>query len=433
MAKYTAMSGGRRLGRLLGVALLLSSGRASAIGSAEKGDVSIDATGYVRLTSAFMHFPEPYEGADDEGLAAGVSRLILKGGLSEELSYELNLFMDLSRAPSTSLGGSFATAGSTGSVYRAKALRWQFWESGAISGKLGIDRFRIELSADPLVVNIGRFPINYRATNIFAPNDFFAPFGATAVNTIFKPGVDGLRLGLAVDELSNIEVVRVLGYRDDGVPSWARSALLARANTTLWDFEWAALGGKVAERWLVGGSAQGQVGPLMLRAEGHAAFADRDADGELDDSDETTLARDEVSARVAAGADISFSWHNAMIAAEYAFFSDGAASASDYLERAARLFPDDSMYLGQHYLGLSTGLEIIPILRASVTSLINLQDPSGIVSGALNLDVAEEATFAGGVLVPWGEHAVAGPHDVSMKSEHGIWPLTVFAETRLYF
>ena len=122
-------------------------------------------------------------------------------------------------------------------------------------------------------------------TSILRPNDFFAPFSATAINTVYKPGVDALRLNLSLGTFSGIEVVRVIGYEADGDPTWGRSALLARASTVEWDFEWALLGGKVAERWVAGASLQGELGPIALRGEGHAGFADADGDGRLDSDD----------------------------------------------------------------------------------------------------------------------------------------------------
>ncbi|WAS91895.1 hypothetical protein [Nannocystis punicea] len=43
------------------------------------------------------------------------------------------------------------------------------------------------------------------------------------------------------------------------------ASLLARAGFVGGGFEWGILCGKVAERWVVGGSAQGDAGPIGLR------------------------------------------------------------------------------------------------------------------------------------------------------------------------
>ena len=51
----------------------------------------------------------------------------------------------------------------------------------------------------------------------------------------------------SLGQLSALELVGVLGSDVDGVPGWRESALLLRANTVLWETEWALLGGKLAE------------------------------------------------------------------------------------------------------------------------------------------------------------------------------------------
>ena len=104
-------------------------------------------------------------------------------------------------------------------------------------------------------IDVGRMPINYSVTGAFAANDFYAPFSATSVNRLYKPGVDALRLSVAAGALASVDVVGVLGYDADGVPTWGRSSVLSRAGLVAGGFEWGVLGGKLAERWVVGGSA----------------------------------------------------------------------------------------------------------------------------------------------------------------------------------
>ncbi len=414
---------------------------ALAIGSAENedGDVTIEAIGSQRLTAATLHFrdqPPPLPQKDD-GLLGSVTRLLLTGDLGEVWTYEANLFLDLSRQPEGAVGGAFASAGSLGATtpYRSSLLSGEIWQDESYRGAMGIDRLSFDALVDPLKLTAGRFPVNYSVTSMLTPNDFFAPFSATAINTIYKPGVDAVRLHLAVGPLSGIEVVRVAGYRSNGEPNWARSALVARANTVLWDFEWALIGGKLAERWVAGGSLQGDIGPMNLRAEGHAGFADQNGDGTLDGADVRPTGRDDVHARMAAGIDVPFEWHNASIAAEYAFVSDGADEPTGYLGRALRYFPDDPTYLGQHYVGAAAGGEIIPILRATVSAIVNPVDPSGLVMTSLMWSVSDESDFVAGVLVPWGKTPTAAPlpEMIQIESEFGLLPVTAFAESRFYF
>jgi len=177
---------------------------APALGFAEAENecCSIEAVGNLRLLGAYLVYPE-VEGVypdQDDALLGSVARLILDGALGEQVDYEVNLFNDLSRMPDIALGGAFATAGSFQTPYRYPHLAWDYWQSGTVNGQAGVDRLRFRLDAYPVDLTLGRFPVGYSVTRVFAVNDFFAPFSATAINKIYKPGVDALRLGAAPGE-----------------------------------------------------------------------------------------------------------------------------------------------------------------------------------------------------------------------------------------
>jgi hypothetical protein len=411
--------------------MLLASapGAVQAIFEVEEDDYYIDAIGSLRLMSAFLHYPqlpEPLE-MSDEGIGTGVTRLILDGDLGENLSFEVNGYADLSRGPDTSLVGTFSTAGSFQSPYRFKYLAWDFWEQGSVNGQLGLDRLNLSYSDEPWTITAGRFPINYSVMHIFTPNDLFSPFSSTAINKIYKPGVDALRLGVSTGMLSMVELFGVLGYGVDRAPEWNSSALVLRASAVLLDFDWALMGGKLAERWFGGVSLQGDVEEIGVRAEGHVGFPDIDGDLSLDDIDHDGDTSDDVYVHLSAGLDKVFTWHNSTIGAEYMYLSDGTARPSRYPARVLRLFPDDQFYLGKHYLGLSVGGEIIPILRTNALALLNANDYSGLCVLILAYSVADEAELVAGTLIPWGKT----PEQNLDLSEPGS--LIVFIETRSYF
>jgi hypothetical protein len=412
---------------------------ALAFAGADSECCSIEAMGNLRLLGAFLVYPQ-VEGVypdQDDALLGSVGRLIFDGALGERVDYEVNLFNDLSRMPDIGLGGAFATAGSFQTPYRYPHLSWNYWQSGTVSGQTGADRLRFRLDAHPLDLTAGRFPVDYSVTRIFTVNDFFAPFSATAINKIYKPGIDALRVGAALGMLSTAELLAVMGYEANAEPAWGKAALLGRLSTVLGGVEGALLGGKLAERWMVGASLQADLGPLALRGEGHAGFADLEGDLQLDGETAGGLPRDRIHGRLAAGLEYPIAWHNSSIGLEYAFLSDGAARSEEALERAARFFPDDLPYLGQHYLGLNLGGEIIPILYAGIVNLFNLQDPSGLCALTLLYSIADEAEFVGGFFLPWGgKPTVDTTQPVAstlLRSEYGAMPFLVFMETRFSF
>ena len=421
--------------------LLLAPRPAAALGSAEKGDFSIEAVAAERLTASYLRFPdEPLIFQDrEDALLASVTRLLLEGDLGARVDYDINLYADLSRAPGAmaAAGGAFATAGSFQSPYRTSYLSWDFIEEEKLGGQLGIDRFSLTIEVDRVTITIGRFPVNYSITQIFTPNDFFAPFSSTTVNKIYKPGVDALRVNVTLGMLSSIELVGILGSDDDGSPAWGKTAFMLRASAVKWSFEWAIMGGKLAERWVLGASIQGEAGPFGLRAEAHAGFPDADGRGSLDDIDGDGQSRDDIHGRLALGIDKMFTWHNIRVSVEYMYISDGATSPTGYLDRILRFYPDDQTFMGSHYVGLSAGGEIVPILMVQGMVLFNAQDFSGLGALFFIHNMTDESDLVIGLLAPWGDKPSVDLNHLDpssvIKSEFGLMPLTAFIECRVYF
>jgi len=428
-------------GVVVGLVSLFGGGPALAINEWEidDGAYTMEAIGSGRLTGAFFHYPaeEDVFPADDDGLGAGVLRLILEGGLGYHVGYEINIYSSLARSGTAGLGGAFDRAGSATSPYRYPHLSLRYWEDGSVQGELGIDRFVFQVSASPLLLTVGRMPINHGVTSIFVPNDFFAPFAVAAINTVYKPGVDGLKIGIETGMQSGVELVGVLGYGVDGAPDWAYSALLLRARRVFGNCAWALLGGKLAGRWIVGASMQGELGPLGVRGEGHLGFRDRDGLDGADDLDGDGPWLGDAYTRFALGLDMLFAWQNASIVLEYFFQSDGIDGPKNYWQRLTSLFPDDQLFFGKHYVGLNFGLDIIPILRFNSIGILNAADGSGLAGVSLAYNISDESDFILGMFVPWGKRPEAdnGLPDAPpvLHSEFGILPLTVYLESRFYF
>jgi hypothetical protein len=408
--------------------LLACAGPAHAIGSAEGKDASITATGNAWLLMAYYHswsLNPPLVAPPDDGVAAGVLRLLLDGDLPKKVGYEANLYVELSRGPTFLGGNAFATAGTFKTPYRTPWLAWGYWNEGSVHGEMGVDRLRVHRSFGPVDVSIGRFPVNHSVTFLFTPNDFFAPFSATTLNKTYKPGVDALRVNLGIGELSGFEFLAVLGNDATGSPAWARSAVTARLDTVLLGFHGSIIGGKLAERWIIGGTLQGDIHGIGIRAEGHFGMPDRDGDGRTDGP---------LYGQLAARVEHGWPWHNLNLGAEYAFFSDGATAPADYLARAARLFPDELPYLGQHYAGLNAGLDLLPILNLGVVGLVNCLDGSGITTLSLTYNAANEVDLSLGMLAGWGYRPRARADGTPyLRSEFGTTPIAAFLQTNVAF
>lgn len=417
-----------RSSALLVALTLAAPSSAWAFGSARSEDASIEAVGSARLLGGYFHnvdLAAPLANPPDDGIGAAVFRLLLDGDLSGKLRYDANFFLELSRGPLTEGSNAFSTAGSFATPYRTRYLQWDFWDQGAIRGQTGVDRLAVNGSFESVDVTAGRFPVNYSVTSLFSPNDFFAPFSATAINRIYKPGVDALRLRLGLNNVSGLEVLGVLGSGVDGTPGRAHSAILVRLDTVARGFQGALFGGQVAQRWVLGGSIQGDLAGVTVRAEGHAGFPGRDGGGAREGP---------IHGRASAHLEYTFGWHNLTLGSEYAFFSDGASAPIHYLERADRFFPDDLPYLAEHYVGATLSLELIPILNASLVGLVNAQDESGLGVFSLAYNAANEVDFILGAMAGWGARPRAASDGTPLlQSEFGATPLAVFMESRVSF
>lgn len=386
-------------------------------------------TGYARLYAGFLRFPDQPELFPDraETLVSGVGRLLIDHRVTSYFSWEANLFIDLSRAPTDQSNDAalFNSAGSVSSVYRMPYASWTFWNEDATQGSMGIDRLALHFDAGPVRLSLGRLPVSPTVNQLFTPNDVFAPFSATAINRLYKPGIDLLLISAGLGPNTHLVVFGALGWNDDDHPSFARSAIFARASHVAARFEWSLVGGKVAERWLVGSGIQGDIGPIGLRFEGHVGFPDRNGNGRMD-------AHSSPHVRVAGGPNLNLAWHNTSLNLEYAYFSTGEVDAANYIQYTSTLYPDDVPWLGRHYVGLSSGLDLIPILRLDALGLVNLTDGSGLVGGFLSYSVADEADLVVGAYAPWGRSPTSSLPPLP-RSEFGLAPLTTYLEMRAFF
>lgn len=390
-------------------------------------------SGSMRMTAAYLHMDEDSGiDAEDDGLSTLVVRGIVDTSIRPWISLELNYFAELARLPGFGGGdGTFATASTTQSAYRSPLLTWNGWDQGTVLGSIGVDRFVFRLERGRARLSAGRFPITLTTSMLITPNDFFAPFGATAVNRIYKPGVDALRFEYALRPFLTLDLVSVLGNDDTGDPTWTDSAILGSVNLLAGGFDVRVLGGKVSRRWIAGASVQGNAGPVHIHAEGHVSVHDEDSNGRLD-------ARP-WAGKLAAGPSITWPWKNLALGFEYAYLSDGGKDPADYLTAQAAKPPDALPYLGRHYLNSYASVDLIPVLNLSTVAILNAADGSGLSGLTLKYNAADEVDVLVGAFFPWGKAPLVDAGDplnsapFTLASEFGGAPLTVYIETRAFF
>ena len=359
-----------------------------------------------RLSGAWLDFPEYqyFQNLGDDNLGASITRILIDGVIGDSVSFEANIYADLAKMPDTRSSQIMGGAAVLSSPYRTPFLSHRFWERENFQGEVGIDRLAIFWNQNPWTLSLGRFTVNYSVTSIFTPNDFFAPFSVAAVNKVYKPGVDAARIVLELGTLSS----------------------LGRGSTVVEDIHLALMGGRLAQRWIMGGSIQGESGPVNIRTEGHAGRSDSNPK--------------ETFVHLAAGLDTTFNWQNSGVGMEYAFFSDRAKNSADYLDEAFHLLPDQGLFLARHYLGFWGGLDLSALARLNNSWIVNLIDRSGLVTVMLIYSLGDELELVAGALTSWGKtgpvnslNRVVNQISALAYSEYGYMPRMLFLEIRTYF
>ncbi|MBU2590496.1 MAG: hypothetical protein KKC21_00545, partial [Nitrospinae bacterium] len=218
----------------------------------------VDKGGSFRLIGQYAQNPSDTptypNGSDYRGDI--VARQFLTAGIGESVWFDINLHETFSYLKSESPLSPLYSG-----VERSSALESNLFDDKYSKGEIALDRLNMRLSFERVDLTAGRQPINLATTFHFTPNDFFAPFSASTFYRVYKEGVDAVRGEVRINDLTQLSLIAVLGYEEDSSSStgWSssmdegRNSYLARISTSLANFEWSILGGKVRREKVVGG------------------------------------------------------------------------------------------------------------------------------------------------------------------------------------
>jgi hypothetical protein len=402
------------------------------------GKYSLDINGALVLNGGYYSDSSGLLDNTNGGMNSSSVRFIAMGTLFKNLDFELDGFGWVS-SNKPYVDGAFAGISYTASSYRTRWLSsyyfYQYSAPGSVSGGYGWDRMFLRYNFERTSISLGRMPLNYSVASGFTINDFFVPFSASSINTVYKPGVDAMTVTVQTGNLSNIELIGALGNDQaydplEGSFTWADSAVLAYARTVLFNIELALIGGKLAGKWIVGGSLQADAGRVSLYTEGHVGFPDKDGDLYMDIKDGSN----KIHTKLVTGFRFMFNKRNATLGGEYAFFSNGVNPEEYVLDLVTATYPDELPYSGKHYGSISYGIELHPLINIAGMALMNFTDLSGLLSASLAFSIGDNADLVAGALIPWGK----GPTQTDdfwpeFQSEFGTSPITGFTELRYYF
>jgi len=109
----------------------------------------------------------------------------------------------------------------------------------------------------------------------------------------------------------------------------------------------------------------------------------------------------------------------------------GAKDPSEYLLFGTndRFVRGELWLLGRYYAALAVSQELSPLVSTSVALIGNLGDGSAFLTSSLAWSVASNAEVDLGAFFGLGDR----PEEFDVHSEFGLYPITVFLETKAYF
>lgn len=392
---------------LLVALMAASASPAAAFYEYGDGENYFEARGLLRLYGGVSQNPDipSLYAARDDGMAVAEGRLIAAGRAGPNLAFDFN----------GHLYGSYAGSDpqKTREVERSGAFEWTLRDEKRDAARFAVDQLFLTVSTGRFDLRAGRQPIGLATCFYFTPNDFFSPFAAQNFYRVYKPGVDAARLDFRAGALSQISVIHAFGYAaaPAGANGYANSpdsggaTNIGRAAITFASFEWALLAGKIKDDTVIGGALQGELFSwLGVRAEGH--------------SRESAAA---TYLEIATGLERRFS---NSLTIRYEHFHNGAGASSPSAYRLGA-----TPYPGREYGALGFSYEFTPLLTGQLLALANWNDSSQALAlhGAYSL--SDESELAFGVSVPRG----APPSSTGAQSEYGSYPLSAYADFRVYF
>jgi len=381
---------------------------------------------------------------DADGFGQSLLRVELAGYPTDALRYELHGLQSMSMTSAdaatgpTIFGGAFALP--TGSPrYRALDLRWDQIEDADLQAAMDVDRAAVTVSWSRLDLTVGRQAITVGHTHLWNPTDLYLRWDPSQFDRDYKPGVDAVRVDLAVGDFSGLTVVGVAGRsllldtssRRDGRArvSWYGSSALLRAFTLVEGFDLSAQGGKVYGGYHAAGGLTGELSTIELRAEAAYFIAD---DGHDDAAlwplSGEPLLEDHLQAVGGIGRGFD---SGLLLEAEYLY---NGAAGDDTLLDFMRTFTGLSPSVTAHVLGATASYPISALWHGSLLALVSLVDGSVQVMPVLVYSVSDESEFIAGAFLNFGERPESSGLVVpEPRSEYGTSPSGGMFEFKLYF
>ncbi len=269
-----------------------------------------------------------------------------------------------------------------------------------------LDRLNLTLTPDWGSLRIGRQAVTWGNGFLFNPMDLLNPFAPTDVERDYKIGDDLIRLQLPEAGPGDLELLYV-PRRDPNSNDvkWTNSSIAARYNFTWQNLEWDLIATQHYQDYVIGIGLTGYLKDAAWRLDATHTFLDAD-----------TGPPDYLS--LVANLDYSWRWRQKNFYGFIEFFYNGLGkdtytSALADPNIAARIDRGELFTLGTCYLAGTLQMELHPLVNLFLTSINNIEDPSGILQPRIVWDMAANWQLNTGAGILYGRR----------NSEYGGFPL----------
>jgi hypothetical protein len=270
-----------------------------------------------------------------------------------------------------------------------------FYDEGKSALFHRLDRLAVTYTADQFVMKFGRQAISWGNGMVFTVMDIFNPFDPAAVDREFKTGDDmlyGQYLQSNGNDLQGVMVFRRDPITGDVESDQGSLAFKYHHMGSISEFD-----GLLAQHFgdtLVGGGANVSLGGSVLRGDAMVTFTDDDPVFSL----VTSLSH-------------SWTWGGKNVSGVVEYFyngfgqSDGCYSfdcLADNPELLKRISRGELFNLGQHYVALSSMIEVTPLFLLTPNVFFNVADPSALVQVVFQNDLKENLLLWSAINLPVG-------------------------------
>jgi hypothetical protein len=352
------------------------------------------------------------------------------------------LSSDSSFTGATSLTGTIGGASGVRSAQRRLVeLNSVLVDEPNLRVEQNLDRLALKLALPFGDLTIGRQVLSWGTGHLWNPTDVLSPFPPTVVDREVRRGFDAVRLAVALGEVTQLDLL----YLPQQKPEDNGGVVRFQTNVKSW--EGSVSFGKYVSDLVVGADVVGDVGPVAVHAEGAYTI------GLVNLGSSAPVAVGEHFFRGVVGVD----WRpleKLLLMAEYHFNGYGADSPSGYAQKlsSSRVVRGEVFGAGRHYAGLVAAWQQNELFSATLSTLVNLADPSVLFVPALEYWFEQAVIVRAGGYVPVGARPDASvftaltPQDVmtgspalvtatstlGLQSEYGSSTWGAFVQVGLY-